>query len=416
MSSMFLVNPVFTILVVLLFVFSFLLIWQFVGFPLVMGVVALRQKPKAKDYGFQPFVSIIVPTYNEDASIEPRIHNLYGLNYPPSNYEVIVVDSGSTDGTVPIVKRLAAERRDGEERCRINLVTEECRNGKATAINVGKRHARGDIVLVTDANSVFDQDVLKEVACHFKNETVGAVGGRYAVKNPGSLLTSSTQFYWDVEQIVRTGEAALDSACLFHGELNAWRKDLVDLDPTAISEDLDMCINIRKLGYKIEYEPDAVVYEPAPTTVKEQIRQRKRTSIGTIKSLSKNFNYLIRPMDLYRSLIVPSHKSLVMFSPFILIAIPLLYLFIQDARIILGHLAITGIAFVAIFMLLMRVRKLLLTDDRTKKSFSLVSGCKILYYVLLNEFIVLIAWKDLVVGNYSVLWEKAETTRIKGIQ
>lgn len=416
MSSMFLVDPVFSILVALLFVLSFLIIWQFVGYPLVMGVVALRQKPKAKDYGFQPFVSIIVPTFNEEASIEQRIHNLYGLNYPPSNYEIIVVDSGSTDNTVPIVKRLAAERRDGEERSQINLVTEECRNGKATAINVGKRYARGDIVLVTDANSVFDQDVLKEVASHFKNATVGAVGGRYAVLNPGSLLTSSTQFYWDVEQIVRTGEAALDSACLFHGELNAWRKDLVDLDPTMISEDLDMCINIRKLGYKIEYEPNAVVYERAPTTVEEQIKQRKRTSIGTIKSLRKNFSYLIRPMDLYRSLIVPSHKSLVMFSPFILGAIPVLYLLILDARIILQHLAVTAIAFVSIFMLLMHVRQLLITDDRGKKRFSIVSAGKILYYVLLNEYIVLIAWKDLVLGNYSVLWDKAETTRISGIE
>lgn len=410
MYSAYLMTPLFIVLVVLLFVLSFFIIWQFVGYPLAMGVVALRQKPKTKDYEFQPFVSIIVPTFNEEASIEQRIHNLDGLNYPPSNYEIIVVDSGSADSTIPIAKRLA-ERRSGDERPQLSLVTEECRNGKATAINVGKRHARGDIVLVTDANSIFNEDVLKEVAPFFKNATVGAVGGRYAVQNPGSLLTSSTQFYWDIEQIVRTGEAALDSACLFHGELNAWRKDLVDLDPAAISEDLDMCINIRRLGYKIEYEPSAVVYEPAPTTAEEQIRQRKRTSVGTIKSLYKNFSYLARPMDLYRSLIVPSHKSIVMFSPFLLGAIPLLYLLILDVSIILQHLAITAVVFAVTLMLLMRVRAQLIADDRKKTGFSLLSAFKMLYYVLLNEYIVLVAWKDLSIGNYSVLWDKAETTR-----
>ena len=92
MGLMLLVNPLSAIVVVLLFVFSFLIVWQFVGYPLVMGMVALRHKPKAKDYGFQPFVSIIVPTYNEEASIEQRIHNLDDLNYQPSNYEIIIVD------------------------------------------------------------------------------------------------------------------------------------------------------------------------------------------------------------------------------------------------------------------------------------------------------------------------------------
>jgi hypothetical protein len=64
----------------------------------------------------------------------------------------------------------------------------------------------------------------------------------------------------------------------------------------------------------------------------------------------------------------------------------------------------------------MHVRQQLITDDREKKRFSIVAAGKIIYYVLLNEYIVLIAWKDLILGNYSVLWEKAETTRISGIK
>jgi cellulose synthase/poly-beta-1,6-N-acetylglucosamine synthase-like glycosyltransferase len=265
--------------------------------------------------------------------------------------------------------------------------------------------------LVTDANCVFDRDVLKEIAPHFKNPAVGAVGGKYAVGNPGSSLTSSAQFYWDLEQILRTGEAALDSACLFHGELNAWRKDLMDLDPTMLSEDLDMCINLRKMGYKIEYEPNAIVYEATPTTVEEQIRQRKRTSIGTIKSLVKNLDYEVRPKDLYRALILPSHKSLVMLSPFILLAIPLLYVVTMNLGTVLLHLIITGAAFAVTFGLLMHVRTLVIANDKKSKRFSLSAALRMTYYVLLNEFIVLIAWRDFISHNYSVLWEKAETTR-----
>jgi poly-beta-1,6-N-acetyl-D-glucosamine synthase len=410
MYVVFVTVSVLSAVTILLFVASFLLIWQFTGYPLLMGLIALLRKPKDKDYGFQPFISIVVPTYDEEPTIEKRIHNLYSLDYPTQNYEVIIVDSGSADDTTGVVERII-EKCKGEGRPRLSLVKEEQRNGKATAINTGKRRARGDVVLVTDANCVFDHDVLKEIAPHFKNPAIGAVGGKYTVMNPGSSLTSSAQFYWDLEQILRTGEAALDSACLFHGELNAWRKDLMDLDPTMLSEDLDMCINLRKMGYKIEYEPKAIVYEAAPTTVEEQIRQRKRTSIGTIKSLVKNLDYELRPKDLYRSLILPSHKSLVMLSPFILLAIPLLYVMGMDLHTVLLHLIITGVVFAVTFGLLMHVRALVIADDKKNTRFSMSAALKMIYYVLLNEYIVLIAWKDFLSHNYSVLWDKVETTR-----
>jgi biofilm PGA synthesis N-glycosyltransferase PgaC len=397
-------------LIAVLSILSALLIWQFVGFPLVMGIVALRHKATDKDLSFQPFVSIIVPTYNEEANIEERIQNLNRLDYPKQSYEIVVVDSGSKDNTVRIVQRLI-EHRNGENRPELSIVQEERRNGKATAISVGKRHAQGDIILVTDANSAFNTDVLKEIAPYFKSPEVGAVGGRYSVSNPMSVITSATQFYWDIEQIERTGEAALDSACLFHGELNAWRRDIVEPDPSAISEDLDMCISIRKKGYKIEYEPKAVVYEAAPTSVEDQVKQRKRTSIGTIKSLVKNLRYITWPADLYRSLILPSHKGLAMLSPFILLAIPILYVLTFDAGVILLHFAATAVTFIVAFLLLMQVRVHLIQDDRTMRRFSIGAGFKIVWYVLLNELIVLTAWRDLILGQYSVLWEKVETTR-----
>ena len=78
--------------IILLYLLSFLLIWQFVGYPSLMAVVAIRARPKEKDYSYQPFVSIIVPTYNEEKVIGNRIENLVALEYPEDNYEIIVVD------------------------------------------------------------------------------------------------------------------------------------------------------------------------------------------------------------------------------------------------------------------------------------------------------------------------------------
>ena len=93
-----------TITIILLYFLSFLLIWQFVGYPSLTAIVALKSKPKDKDYSFQPFVSVIVPTYNEAKVIANRIKNLVELDYPEDKYEIIVVDSGSADNAAQVVE------------------------------------------------------------------------------------------------------------------------------------------------------------------------------------------------------------------------------------------------------------------------------------------------------------------------
>lgn len=211
--------------------------------------------------------------------------------------------------------------------------------------------------MVTDANAAFDPNVLREIMPHFKDPKVGGAvgGGKYCVANPENSLAASTSFYWDLEYMMRVGESALDSACTFHGgEINAWRKDLVDADVRMLTEDLDMCVSIKEKGYKIVYEPGAIVYEPAPTTPEDQIKQRKRTSIGTIQILFKHGKFLISAKDWYRRLIFPpSHKALTMISPFMILTIPILYLVIGDLQVALAHLILTLTFFVSLFAALL---------------------------------------------------------------
>lgn len=399
-------------ILILLFVLigvSMLLIWQFVGYPLLMATIALEAKPRTMDYTYQPFVSILVPTYNEENVIAKRIENLLNLNYPKDKYEVIVVDSGSLDRTVSIAQGILKDHGDFSPIMKV--IQEKERRGKASAINFGKRYASGDFVLVTDANATFDPDVLLEIMPHFKDPEVGAVGGRYCVANPEDALAAPTSFYWDLEYMMRVGESALDSACLFHGEINAWRKDLVDADVQMLSEDLDMCISIKAKGYRIVYEPNAVVYEPAATTPEDQIKQRKRTTIGTIQNLFKHGKFLMSSRDWYGRLIFPSHKALVMVSPFMLLSIPIIYVVIGDLQIALAHCVFTLVLFIGLFAILLCLRSRLLGKRSGTPSFSLSSLPKIVYYVLLNEYLILLAWKDFLFGRYSVLWEKATTTR-----
>jgi biofilm PGA synthesis N-glycosyltransferase PgaC len=400
------VSPVNTLALIVVSALAALLIWVFVGYPLVMLRFALAHEDVEKNYSFQPFFSILVPTFNEEAVIETRIQNLRDLRYPKDKYEILVIDSGSSDATKSVVQRMCHE--GGAPLTK--LVCEDQRMGKASAINCGSAQAAGDIILVTDANSFFDANVLAELGPHFERPEIGGVGGRYVVSNPDNPLPLTEQFYWDLETLLRTGESALDSACLFQGEINAWRKCIVDADTGMIGEDLDMSIAIRKKGYKVAFEPNAICYEPSPTSFSEQKTQKKRRCLGTIQNIFKHWRYLIVPKDWYRGVIFPSHKGLLMVTPFMLIGLVLGYIGIWNPLVVLGHLLIVAALFLILLSVYLRfVPRVCQANASTPRAkFSFV---RVARYVLFDEYLLLLAWKDFFSGRYSVLWEKIDSTR-----
>lgn len=397
-----------TVTIILLYVLSFVLIWQFVGYPLLMIVTIIMSKPKEKDYSYQPFISILVPTYNEEKVIKKRIENLTSLEYPKDKYETIIIDSGSTDSTVKIIEDIIMSHVHN-----VKLIREKERNGKAPAISLGNKYAKGPIIITTDANSIFDENVLKEISSKFKDPKVGAVSGRYAISNMDNNLPSSEAFYWEIENIIFKGESYLDSISTVIGTISAWRKDIMNFRAITISEDLDMTLQTRRSGYKIIYEPAAMVYEPAAISSKDQIKQRRRTSVGTIQNIFEHIKYLLPPRNLYTILIFPSHKILPMLSPFILISIVILYMINKNINIILTHFILTTLIFGVLFVILIRLKSWLIKENKNRlnKNKLRLSITKIIYYVLLNEYIILLAWKDFIFKRYSVLWEKVESTR-----
>jgi cellulose synthase/poly-beta-1,6-N-acetylglucosamine synthase-like glycosyltransferase len=400
------VYPVPTLALIAVYALALLLIWVFVGYPLLMMRFALVHRDADKNYSFQPFFSILVPTFNEEAVIEKRIHNLRALQYPNDKYEILVVDSGSSDATKSIVQRMCQE--DGVPRTK--LICEDQRRGKASAINCGSAQAAGDIILVTDANSSFDANVLAELAPHFERAEIGGVGGRYVVSNPDNPLQSAEQFYWKLEDVLRTGESALDSACLFQGEISAWRKSIVEADAAMIGEDLDMSIAIQKKGYKVAFEPKALCYEPSPTSFGDQLTQKKRRCLGTIQNIFKHWRYLAVPRDWYRLVIFPSHKGLLMFTPFMFAGIALGYILIWNPALVLSHIFIMSALFLILLFLYLhfvpRLHRAYASPPRRK-----VSLLRLAMYVLFDEYLLLLAWRDFFSRRYSVLWEKIDSTR-----
>ncbi|MFQ5909274.1 MAG: glycosyltransferase [Thermoplasmata archaeon] len=291
-----------------------LLYWQFLGYPALMALLARRGSPTQAVPKQLPNVSVIVPTHNDASTIEDRIVNIYSQDYPKALLEVIVVESGSTDGTHQRAEGTKADHPD------LIVLHQEEREGKASAINLGTSEARGDIVVVTDANALFVPTTLRALVTPFADAAVGGAGGRFVVRNADTKEASGTALFWEIERLLRSGEENLDSSVAMSGEVSAWRRGLVEASPSALAEDLDLAVRIRKQGYRVAYAPDAVVLENAPTRSQDMVTQWRRTSLGAIQCTFRHWRYLVRRPSWYSYFIYPSHKVLQILTPFLLIA------------------------------------------------------------------------------------------------
>jgi len=218
----------------------------------------LRRNPS-----YRPRVTIVVPTYNEASLIKRKLDNIASQDYPKELMEIIVVDSASSDGTPSIVREWMESHRD----LKVVLIEEGVRRGKAFALNNALRFASGEIVVVTDADSLWiSRDTLANTLSWFSDPRVGAVT---CIKQPvGEGFAGIEKGYRDYYNVVRLGESKKHSTPVFHGELAAFRKDLlVQLGgfPTDIgSDDSHTATLIALKGYRAIAVDNTACAEPVP--------------------------------------------------------------------------------------------------------------------------------------------------------
>ena len=268
-----------------------------------------------------PFVSLIVPTFNEAKVIERKIANLRELQYPKDSLEVIIVDSGSIDGTV----ELARASLDGAQTNSVfpfKILVQEKRDGKASALNFCRPYCNGNIIVMTDADTLFEKQALALIVSKFEDPTVGAVSGKLIIRN--SKDTTSTKFeksYRDIFDIIRTGESNLDSTPIFNGPISAYRKDLMaDLNPATIADDTELSLKIREKGWKAIYEPLACAYEYTPENFKSKNKQKIRRGQGILQSFLWHRHMIFDAnYGIYGLIILPSEFFMHAISPLLIV-------------------------------------------------------------------------------------------------
>src|SRR5687768_1626571 len=240
-----------------------------------------------------PPVSVIVPAYNEEAVIESALRSLLELDYP--TYEVIVVDDGSTDGTVERAAALAGEFGPAT----IRVVTRP-NGGKASALNAGIALARYDFVLCMDADSRLSPGAIRVAMRHFRDPRVGAVAGNVKVVNRGTMWTALQALeYIEGLNMARRAQGFLRAVNIVPGPVGVFRREALigvgGYDTDTFAEDADLTLKILTAGWHITYEDRAIAWTEAPERLQDLIKQRYRWTRGILQALRKRSGWLLAP-------------------------------------------------------------------------------------------------------------------------
>ena len=294
--------------------------YTYVGYPLLLVVLrTVARRPVARK-PIEPFVSILVPAYNEARVIADKIRNVLGIDYPADRYELVVACDGPKDGTAEIVRSMA----DG---VRVRACLFEQNRGKLHVLNDVVPQLKGEIVAFSDASSMLEPQAIRRLVADFADPRVGAASGVYRVqKKDMAHLGRQEDFYWKYETFLKKQEAALGSILGAHGSLYAIRRELYPFPrPDTINDDYVIPLRIVQRGYRVVYEPDAVAYEEAHEM--GGFGRRVRIMAGNVEQLREIGPLLWPPRPLMLFFFL-SHKAARLIVPLALItaAIANLYL------------------------------------------------------------------------------------------
>ncbi len=265
---------------------------------LIIGGLAfaqyLRSRKREHDHfgeGYAPFVSVVVPAYNEEKVVCKTIDSLLGSDY--RNFEIILVDDGSGDSTYEIVR----EKYSGD--ARVAIFRKE-NGGKASALNFGWRQAKGEIIIALDADTLFLPNTVTELVHRFADEKVGAVAGNAKVGNRVNIVTRWQALeYITSQNMDRRAFSSLNCITVVPGSVGAWRREILEktggFSGDTLAEDQDLTIQIRKQGYRIGYEENAIGLTEAPDSLRGLAGQRFRWSYGTLQCMWKHKRALLNP-------------------------------------------------------------------------------------------------------------------------
>jgi cellulose synthase/poly-beta-1,6-N-acetylglucosamine synthase-like glycosyltransferase/spore germination protein YaaH/peptidoglycan/xylan/chitin deacetylase (PgdA/CDA1 family) len=264
------------------------------GRAAIIGILAIIEKlrpERVKEPYSLPAVTVLIPAHNEERVILQTVTSVLASDY--HEMQVIVVNDGSTDDTGPLL-----DAHFGDDP-RVRII-HQVNRGKAAALNRAMAESQTEIVMTIDADTEIEPDAIRNLARHFSDSKLAAIAGNVKVGNRSRWLTRWQALeYITSQNMEKRAFDLLNCITVVPGALGAWRKSAIEaaggITADTVAEDADLTIAIRRLGWRIGYEEEAIAWTEAPETPGALIRQRFRWTFGTLQSFWKHRDTLFRP-------------------------------------------------------------------------------------------------------------------------
>jgi cellulose synthase/poly-beta-1,6-N-acetylglucosamine synthase-like glycosyltransferase len=298
-----------------------LVAFTYAGFPLLLILRGrLARQPWRTDEG-TPRVSMIIAAHNEERSIGRKLENILALDYPGDRLEVIIASDGSSDGTDAVVARYTGDT------VRL-LALPRC--GKAAALNAAVASSSGEILVFSDANSLYVPGALRALVAPFSDPEVGGVAGNQMyMDGDAGAAGEGERRYWELDRALKRAEGAAGNTISATGAIYAIRRSLFQQVPAGVTDDFVTSTRVIRQGKRLVFAPAAVALEPVASSSelefgrKVRIMTRGFRSVLVMRELLDPFRYGFYSFQLFwhkvlRRLMVFPLLLLLAINPFLL--------------------------------------------------------------------------------------------------
>ena len=253
---------------------SILILYIYVGYPILLKFLPKRVSAQVSEENISPSITVIIPAFNEAASIESTIKNKLEQHYPAELIQVIVISDESEDATDEIVNQIALNDH------RVSLIRQSPRQGKTAGLNLAIPQAKGEIIIFSDANSHYHPDAIQQLVNCFKDDSVGYVTGKMVyVNTDGSLNGDGCSAYMKYENYMRALETQTSSIVGVDGGIDAIRKSLYQPMNADQLPDFVLPLKVITQGKRVVYCETALLNEESLSSSQKEFRMRVRVSL-----------------------------------------------------------------------------------------------------------------------------------------
>lgn len=381
------------ILAIVWWTFAALVAYTYAGYPALLGILArIRPKPLWRAE-IRPTVSLIIAAHNEEVCIREKLENSLALDYPRDRLEILVASDASTDRTNDIVAEFAGRG------VRLNAVAE--RRGKSYAQNRTVEMATGEVLVFSDANSLYEPDAVAKLVRNLADPSVGYVSGELRYRKPRSAIGAGEGLYWRYETWIKRKESETGNIINGNGAIYAVpRRHFVPV-PEHTGADLWLPLTQIRRGLRTAHEPEAVAYEETSLTAADEYGRKHRSTVRVLHVLTEHVGVLNPFCYGLTSVKLLSHRYLRYVVPYLMLALLVLNAFMLASaffRVTMGlQLVFYAAALVGAWLQGRRKRVMLVFMP---------------YYFCVVNFAAIQGTLRFLRGERVQVWEKATTTRI----